>query len=152
MGYIHNGQYITPAQQPLYNQLAAEAAVRGHAHQRMLAEQRNKQMLAEQHQCYGAIAYSSSTGLAGWSWRASSVAEAENLALSYCQARDATIVCWGQSCYICLATGPGRGHGWAWSADATIAMNNALERCRAFEAYPRLVAVVDTRQGELRLQ
>jgi hypothetical protein len=143
MGHTYYGQYVTPGQQPLYNALVAEQAARGHAHQ---------QMLAEQVQCYGAIAYSLSTGLAGWSWRASSVAEAERLALSYCQMHDATVVGWGQNCCLCLAAGPGRGYGWAWHADATTAMNNALARCRVYEASPRVVAVVDTRRGALRLQ
>jgi len=107
---------------------------------------------AEQLQCYGAIAYSQSTGLIGWSWRATSIDEAKRVALSHCQARDAAVVGFGQNCHICLATGPGHGYGWAAHADATTAMNNALALCRQYgEAYPQVVALIDTRRGALQL-
>jgi hypothetical protein len=107
---------------------------------------------AEQLQCYGAIAYSQSTGLIGWSWRATSSDEAKRAALSHCQARDAAVVGFGQNCHICLATGPGHGYGWAAHADATTAMNNALALCRQYgEAYPQVVALIDTRRGALQL-
>jgi Domain of unknown function (DUF4189) len=82
---------------------------------------------------YAAIAFSQSTGLTGYSYNCSSQAEAETLALSYCNASDARIIVWVKNGYCALALGNDLGaYGVAWASTAADARALALNEARKY--------------------
>jgi serine/threonine-protein kinase len=80
---------------------------------------------------FAAIAFSQSTGQTGYSYNCGSRAEAETLALSYCNASDARIIVWVKNGYCALALGNDLGaYGVAWASSAAEARILALGEAR----------------------
>jgi serine/threonine-protein kinase len=80
---------------------------------------------------WGAIAYSQSTGAAGWSYDAVNEVDAEIRALNNCgkYASDCeTAVTFRNGCGA-LAVGSNGGWGADWGADRYAAQSDALDRC-----------------------
>lgn len=79
--------------------------------------------------CYGAIAYSSSTGRYGYSYNHATLAKAEADAERRCGVRDCRIVVSGSNTYLALA----RGRNYAWGSGRNESKNDAvreaLDRC-----------------------
>ena len=98
---------------------------------------------------YGAIAYSPTTGRYGYSWSYHSRAEAERTALRHTQSTDA-VVWFGHHTYIALARSGGGSYGFAWNADARVALDKAVQICRTDGGRDIHVdVVVDTTRGPL---
>ena len=80
---------------------------------------------------FGAIAYSRSTGTYGYSYNHFSQADAEQDALSRCDAADRAIIGWMRNAHGALAVGDDAEHyGWAWGATRDEAQQAALAHCR----------------------
>jgi hypothetical protein len=96
---------------------------------------------------FGAIAYSRSTGQFGTSRGCATLAEAERIALSGCNAADAEIVTWNDGAWIALAVARDRAFGYAWGNTADEARTLALEHCKAYASGTpyQIKAVVDTK-------
>ncbi len=75
------------------------------------------------------IAYSPSTGWAGWATNGTTMEEAMHIALGKCQVHgpDGTVASWSQNGCTALALGP---HGWVvdWGMTPTAAHNGALAK------------------------
>ena len=80
---------------------------------------------------HGAIAFSQSTGLDGYSYNYPSRGGAEQRALKYClpRAADCRIVIHFYNACAALAVGDGRGWGVAWAAKRDGAEGQALYNC-----------------------
>ncbi len=90
---------------------------------------------------YGSIAFSPSTGANGFTFGASSKAEAENGALRYCgkHARDCrTGINFWNSCGA-VALGSNGGWGSAWAEDGDRAQDLALSYCRQHTTGCRII-------------
>jgi len=81
---------------------------------------------------YGAIAYSPSNGVWGYSYDYGSRAAAERRAMRECRARGAGCrpVVWFRNACGALATGRGDAYGWAWNNSRAQARRRALRECR----------------------
>ena len=78
---------------------------------------------------YAAIAYSSSTGNAGYSYNWSDLGDAENAAVASCGDADAVIVTWSQNSWCALAVGDDGSYGYASGNTQCEAENAALANC-----------------------
>lgn len=80
---------------------------------------------------YGAIAYSPSSKVYGWSYDFPSRGAAENEALSKCrrQASDCVVPLWFRDACGALAIGS-NGYGTGWGTDRGLAERHALGSCR----------------------
>ncbi len=81
---------------------------------------------------YSAIAYSPSTGAYGYSYNCRSLAEAKQLALSYCDYEDARIVVWVRNGWCALAVGDDGAYGYAWASTQYEARRLALAYCQQY--------------------
>jgi hypothetical protein len=84
----------------------------------------------QNHDSFGAIAYSQGSGAVGYSYNYSSNNEAERSALSSCGA-DCIIVVWFRNVCGALAVGTGNGYGATWGGTQTDAENGAMNTCRS---------------------
>jgi serine/threonine-protein kinase len=84
-------------------------------------------------QSWGAIAYSPTTGAAGWSSDSVSEVEAEWTALGYCDQNAGDCVSAITFHDACGAVARGDGVGWGadWGIDGEIAQDTALQACYA---------------------
>ena len=82
---------------------------------------------------YGAIAYSPSTGAAGWSFDYATRGAAENRALRECERfsgqGDCLVKVWVRNAWASLARATNRAYGWAWNTNRSLAERNALVEC-----------------------
>jgi serine/threonine-protein kinase len=82
---------------------------------------------------FAAIAFSQSTGAIGYAYNCNSLEEAEDLALSFCNAEDARVVTWSRNAYCALAIGDDFGaYGAAWGRTRAEAEENALALCSQY--------------------
>lgn len=77
---------------------------------------------------YGAIAYSPSTGVYGYSYDYGSQGEAEQQAMGRCNAMDCTIAIWFENACGAVASGPS-GWGASWGPSRSAAEDNANLEC-----------------------
>jgi hypothetical protein len=95
---------------------------------------------------YGAIAYSPSTGAAGWSWNYATRNAAENRALLECEKysgkQDCFIAVWVRNAWAALAKASNLAYGWAWNTDKSKAQTNALENCSKYGMNCSLVTTI----------
>jgi serine/threonine-protein kinase len=90
---------------------------------------------------FAAIAYSPSTGAAGWSYNYSDLGDAQIAATSYCNATDAVIVTWSRNAWCALAAADDGSYGHSWGNTQEEAEAGALANCT--EGSPaHIVAVV----------
>jgi hypothetical protein len=78
---------------------------------------------------YGAIAYSPSTGRNGYTYNYNYLGDAENDALAYCDAPDATIVAWSRNEWCALAVSDDGSYGYSSGWTKADAEANALSYC-----------------------
>ncbi len=82
---------------------------------------------------FGAIAYSPSTGAAGWSYNYATRDAAENRALRECESSsgkgDCFVAVWVRDAWASLARAANLAYGWAWNTDKCTAQINALQEC-----------------------
>jgi len=95
-----------------------------------------------EHGGFGAIAYSRSTGLFGSARDCQTLAEAERIALSGCNAPDAKVVIWAHNAWCALAVADDRAYGFAWGHSEEQVKKEALEHCSQFARTPYHIAVV----------
>lgn len=80
---------------------------------------------------FGAIAYSKSTGALGYSYGHYSQNDAEQDALSRCDASDREVIGWVRNAYGALAVGDDSAAcGWAWGTTRDDAERAALAECK----------------------
>jgi serine/threonine-protein kinase len=79
---------------------------------------------------FGAIAYSPSTRRYSWSYGQPDQMTAEQAARKYCEAHDATILCWGHNTALALALSADGSYGFAWGEDAADVRRRALQACQ----------------------
>jgi serine/threonine-protein kinase len=91
---------------------------------------------------YAAIAFSKSTGETGWAYGYESQEEAEEEALSTCDAPDAEIVGWSVNAWCDLATGDNGGYGFAWGDTQEKAEKEALSVCARSDTGGRIVVSI----------
>ena len=92
---------------------------------------------------YGAIAYSPSKGLYGYSYDYSSLQGAKYGAISRCHADDCKIVVWFKNGCGALATGTG-GYGSGWGTTLSGAKHEALKACSLYSPDCHIVRWVCT--------
>ena len=78
---------------------------------------------------YAAIAYSSSTGNAGYSWSACSLEDAETAAVNSCGETDAVILTWSRNCWCALAVADDGAYGTGSGNTQEEAESAALAIC-----------------------
>lgn len=82
---------------------------------------------------YGAIAFSPSTGVWGYSYNYGTRGAAEHRAMRECRARGSGCrsIVWFRDACGALAVGQGNAYGWGWNVSRTSAQNRAIRECRA---------------------
>lgn len=80
---------------------------------------------------YGAIAYSSSTGVFGKTTMRPDRATAESIAIGNCGEWDCKAVVWVRNACAAFAVGLGNAYGWAWDVVPANAEMNAIAECSA---------------------
>jgi S1-C subfamily serine protease len=80
---------------------------------------------------YAAIAFDSRTGQYGWSWNATTLAAAENLALEKVAGRHARVVVWVRDGWCALARSRDGAAGWAQGPTREYVVATALAACRS---------------------
>ncbi len=82
---------------------------------------------------YGAIAYSPSSGVWGYSYNYGSRGSAQRRALRECRARGrgCRSVVWFRDACGALASGRGNAYGWSWNTSRAAARRRAMRECRA---------------------
>jgi serine/threonine-protein kinase len=91
---------------------------------------------------YGAIAYSKSTGVYGYSWGQDSRSDAERVALRNCKGSDASVEVHGKNAWVAFAHGSDGASGWAWSEkSAADARQRAVALCAKNGAVGRIQGV-----------
>jgi hypothetical protein len=100
---------------------------------------------------FGAIAYSPATRQYGYSYKYSSRAKAESVALAHCKAADARIVAWVQdNWWCCLALDLDAGaYGWGWGQNLSVARSKAQEAI-ARDSTNYYIAVAVSADGSVR--
>ncbi len=78
---------------------------------------------------YAAIAYSSSTGNAAYSYSWSDLGDAQKAAIEACGETDALIVTWSQNCWCALAVADDGSYGYASGNTQEEAESTALANC-----------------------
>jgi serine/threonine-protein kinase len=79
---------------------------------------------------WGAIAYSNSTGRAGYSYDYATQADAINSAVQRCGVRDCRAVVWFVNGCGAYAKGDNNSYGWGTGTSRAVAESNALAECR----------------------
>lgn len=82
---------------------------------------------------YGAIAYSPSSGVWGYSYNYGSRGAAERRALRECRIRGGGCrsIVWFRNACGALASGHGNAYGWSWNTSRAAARRRAMRECRA---------------------
>jgi serine/threonine-protein kinase len=96
---------------------------------------------------YAAIAYSSSTGNAAYSWGACSLEDAETSATEACDGTDAVIVTWSRNCWCALAVGDDGAWGTGSGNTQEEAESTALANCSSDTAHIQVSVFSGTCDG-----
>jgi len=90
---------------------------------------------------YAAIAFSQTSGAAGYWYGAASEGAAEDRALGQCGS-GCSVVIWTRDACAALAVGAGNGYGSYWSTSRSGAINGAINECAARTSGCRLNTIV----------
>jgi len=98
-------------------------------------------------QVYGAIAFSPSNGVWGYSYNYNARGAAERRAMRECRARGSGCrsIVWFRNACGALAVGQGNAYGWGWNTSRQQARRRAMAECRARTSGCRIRADVCSR-------